>query len=238
MCLLQHKTQCSSTAFLLRHVTGNGDAINSARIRGVQAHLTADIFALWMRRFSLCCWNILPWKPSPICSILELLKGWVGVSEGGVNWTYFGILVGSKIFFSHEKKTWTMMGRNEHLAEWMMSHLYDSPESSIVQLVIIQPFVFQVPVNILSFSGYETLKVSCLFFDQWLVEDIIKDLFGSGFSQKLRRACYCWRCTCASAMCVLCAGLDADLLAVIPAFSRHPSLKHLMLGKNFNIKGR
>uniref|UniRef100_A0A3Q2DWB2 Capping protein regulator and myosin 1 linker 3 n=1 Tax=Cyprinodon variegatus TaxID=28743 RepID=A0A3Q2DWB2_CYPVA len=33
-------------------------------------------------------------------------------------------------------------------------------------------------------------------------------------------------------------GLDADLLAVIPAFSRHPSLKHLMLGKNFNIKGR
>lgn len=37
---------------------------------------------------------------------------------------------------------------------------------------------------------------------------------------------------------VLCAGLDADLLAVIPAFSRHPSLKHLMLGKNFNIKGR
>uniref|UniRef100_A0A3B5LL88 Capping protein regulator and myosin 1 linker 3 n=1 Tax=Xiphophorus couchianus TaxID=32473 RepID=A0A3B5LL88_9TELE len=32
--------------------------------------------------------------------------------------------------------------------------------------------------------------------------------------------------------------LDADLLAVIPAFSRHPSLKHLMLGKNFNIKGK
>lgn len=40
-------------------------------------------------------------------------------------------------------------------------------------------------------------------------------------------------------MCDGCvAGLDADLLAVIPAFSRHPSLKHLMLGKNFNIKGR
>lgn len=40
-------------------------------------------------------------------------------------------------------------------------------------------------------------------------------------------------------MCYCCvAGLDADLLAVIPAFSRHPSLKHLMLGKNFNIKGR
>lgn len=34
------------------------------------------------------------------------------------------------------------------------------------------------------------------------------------------------------------AALDADLLAVIPAFSRHPSLKNLMLGKNFNIKGR
>ncbi|KAM6948637.1 capping protein, Arp2/3 and myosin-I linker protein 3 [Aplochiton taeniatus] len=33
-------------------------------------------------------------------------------------------------------------------------------------------------------------------------------------------------------------GLDADLVAVIPAFSRHPSLKHLLLGKNFNIKGR
>lgn len=32
--------------------------------------------------------------------------------------------------------------------------------------------------------------------------------------------------------------MDADLLAVIPAFSHHPSLKHLMLGKNFNIKGR
>lgn len=32
--------------------------------------------------------------------------------------------------------------------------------------------------------------------------------------------------------------MDADLLAVVPAFSRHPSLKHLMLGKNFNIKGR
>lgn len=40
-------------------------------------------------------------------------------------------------------------------------------------------------------------------------------------------------------ICDCCvAGLDADLLAVIPAFSRHPSLKHLMLGKNFNIKGR
>lgn len=43
---------------------------------------------------------------------------------------------------------------------------------------------------------------------------------------------------CSEVFAVLCAGLDADLLAVIPAFSRHPSLKHLMLGKNFNIKGR
>ncbi|GAA6106290.1 capping protein, Arp2/3 and myosin-I linker protein 3 [Tachysurus ichikawai] len=32
--------------------------------------------------------------------------------------------------------------------------------------------------------------------------------------------------------------LDADLYSVIPAFSRHPSLKHLLLGKNFNVKGR
>uniref|UniRef100_A0A8C6P1T6 CARMIL C-terminal domain-containing protein n=1 Tax=Nothobranchius furzeri TaxID=105023 RepID=A0A8C6P1T6_NOTFU len=33
-------------------------------------------------------------------------------------------------------------------------------------------------------------------------------------------------------------GLDADLLTVLPALSRHPSLKHLHLGKNFNIKSR
>ncbi|XP_029988254.1 capping protein, Arp2/3 and myosin-I linker protein 3-like isoform X2 [Sphaeramia orbicularis] len=33
-------------------------------------------------------------------------------------------------------------------------------------------------------------------------------------------------------------GLDADLLMVLPALSRHPSLKHLHLGKNFNIKNR
>ncbi|XP_032381837.1 capping protein, Arp2/3 and myosin-I linker protein 3 isoform X3 [Etheostoma spectabile] len=33
-------------------------------------------------------------------------------------------------------------------------------------------------------------------------------------------------------------GLDADLLTVLPALSRHPSLKHLYLGKNFNIKNR
>lgn len=32
--------------------------------------------------------------------------------------------------------------------------------------------------------------------------------------------------------------MDADLLSVLPAFARHPSVKHLMLGKNFNIKGR
>lgn len=38
-------------------------------------------------------------------------------------------------------------------------------------------------------------------------------------------------------MCVL-TGLDADLLTVLPALSRHPSLKHLHLGKNFNIKNR
>ncbi|XP_061744135.1 LOW QUALITY PROTEIN: capping protein, Arp2/3 and myosin-I linker protein 3-like [Nerophis ophidion] len=33
-------------------------------------------------------------------------------------------------------------------------------------------------------------------------------------------------------------GLDADLLTVLPALSRQPSLKHLHLGKNFNIKNR
>ncbi|XP_049588264.1 capping protein, Arp2/3 and myosin-I linker protein 3 isoform X3 [Syngnathus scovelli] len=33
-------------------------------------------------------------------------------------------------------------------------------------------------------------------------------------------------------------GLDADLLTVLPALSRHHSLKHLHLGKNFNIKNR
>ncbi|XP_047192909.1 capping protein, Arp2/3 and myosin-I linker protein 3-like isoform X4 [Scophthalmus maximus] len=33
-------------------------------------------------------------------------------------------------------------------------------------------------------------------------------------------------------------GLDADLLTVLPSLSRHPSLKHLNLGKNFNIKHR
>ncbi|XP_036438243.1 capping protein, Arp2/3 and myosin-I linker protein 3-like [Colossoma macropomum] len=33
-------------------------------------------------------------------------------------------------------------------------------------------------------------------------------------------------------------GFDADLLIVLPALSRHPSLRHLHLGKNFNIKSR
>ncbi|XP_028856749.1 capping protein, Arp2/3 and myosin-I linker protein 3-like [Denticeps clupeoides] len=33
-------------------------------------------------------------------------------------------------------------------------------------------------------------------------------------------------------------GLDADLLSILPALSRHPYLKHLHLGKNFNIKNR
>ncbi|XP_029002715.1 capping protein, Arp2/3 and myosin-I linker protein 3-like [Betta splendens] len=33
-------------------------------------------------------------------------------------------------------------------------------------------------------------------------------------------------------------GLDADLLTVLPALSRHASLRHLHLGKNFNIKNR
>uniref|UniRef100_A0A3P9H7J4 CARMIL pleckstrin homology domain-containing protein n=1 Tax=Oryzias latipes TaxID=8090 RepID=A0A3P9H7J4_ORYLA len=34
------------------------------------------------------------------------------------------------------------------------------------------------------------------------------------------------------------AGLDADLLTLLPALSRHPSLKHLHMGRNFNIKNR
>ncbi|XP_029970261.1 capping protein, Arp2/3 and myosin-I linker protein 3 [Salarias fasciatus] len=46
------------------------------------------------------------------------------------------------------------------------------------------------------------------------------------------------RVSCVGTLDISDNGLDADLLAVIPAFSRHPSLKHLMLGKNFNIKGR
>ncbi|TWW72980.1 myosin-I linker protein 3 [Takifugu flavidus] len=46
------------------------------------------------------------------------------------------------------------------------------------------------------------------------------------------------RVSCVGTLDVSDNGLDADLLAVIPAFSRHSSLKHLMLGKNFNIKGR
>uniref|UniRef100_A0A3P8UU47 Capping protein, Arp2/3 and myosin-I linker protein 3-like n=1 Tax=Cynoglossus semilaevis TaxID=244447 RepID=A0A3P8UU47_CYNSE len=33
-------------------------------------------------------------------------------------------------------------------------------------------------------------------------------------------------------------GFDADMITVLPALSRHPSLKHLHLGKNFNIKHR
>uniref|UniRef100_A0A8C2K6C2 Capping protein regulator and myosin 1 linker 3 n=1 Tax=Cyprinus carpio TaxID=7962 RepID=A0A8C2K6C2_CYPCA len=46
------------------------------------------------------------------------------------------------------------------------------------------------------------------------------------------------RVSCISTLDISDNGLDADLLCVIPAFSRHPSLKHLLLGKNFNIKGR
>ncbi|XP_031710329.1 capping protein, Arp2/3 and myosin-I linker protein 3 isoform X2 [Anarrhichthys ocellatus] len=46
------------------------------------------------------------------------------------------------------------------------------------------------------------------------------------------------RVSCVGTLDISDNGLDADLLAVIPAFSRHPSLKHLMLGKNFNVKGR
>ncbi|XP_028329316.1 capping protein, Arp2/3 and myosin-I linker protein 3 isoform X2 [Gouania willdenowi] len=46
------------------------------------------------------------------------------------------------------------------------------------------------------------------------------------------------RVSCVGTFDISDNGLDADLLAVIPALSRHPSLKNLMLGRNFNIKGR
>ncbi|KAL0966343.1 hypothetical protein UPYG_G00294110 [Umbra pygmaea] len=46
------------------------------------------------------------------------------------------------------------------------------------------------------------------------------------------------RVSCISTLDISDNGLDADLLGVIPACSRHPSLKHLLLGKNFNNKGR
>ncbi|KAJ8011753.1 hypothetical protein DPEC_G00061540 [Dallia pectoralis] len=46
------------------------------------------------------------------------------------------------------------------------------------------------------------------------------------------------RVGCISTLDISDNGLDADLMGIIPAFSRHPSLKHLLLGKNFNIKGR
>uniref|UniRef100_A0AAR2JSM6 CARMIL C-terminal domain-containing protein n=1 Tax=Pygocentrus nattereri TaxID=42514 RepID=A0AAR2JSM6_PYGNA len=48
--------------------------------------------------------------------------------------------------------------------------------------------------------------------------------------------CLCmWVCICVD---VACVWFDADLLIVLPALSRHPSLRHLHLGKNFNIKSR
>ncbi|XP_048867473.1 capping protein, Arp2/3 and myosin-I linker protein 3 isoform X2 [Brienomyrus brachyistius] len=46
------------------------------------------------------------------------------------------------------------------------------------------------------------------------------------------------RVTCISALDISDNGLDGDLLSVLAAFSRHPSLKHLLLGKNFNVKSR
>ncbi|XP_072297074.1 capping protein, Arp2/3 and myosin-I linker protein 3 isoform X2 [Eucyclogobius newberryi] len=46
------------------------------------------------------------------------------------------------------------------------------------------------------------------------------------------------RVSCVGTLDISDNGLEADMLAVVPAFSHHPSLKHLMLGKNFNIKGR
>lgn len=50
--------------------------------------------------------------------------------------------------------------------------------------------------------------------------------------------CLSGACACVRVSVFVWTGLDADLLAVLPALSRHPSLKHLHLGKNFNIKNR
>ncbi|KAJ8387626.1 hypothetical protein AAFF_G00151760 [Aldrovandia affinis] len=46
------------------------------------------------------------------------------------------------------------------------------------------------------------------------------------------------RVSCIGTLDISDNGLDADLLSVLPSLSRHPSLKHLLLGKNFNIKSR
>ncbi|MFT7800129.1 capping protein, Arp2/3 and myosin-I linker protein 3 [Arapaima gigas] len=46
------------------------------------------------------------------------------------------------------------------------------------------------------------------------------------------------RVSCISTLDISDNGLDGDLLPVITALSRHPSLKHLLLGKNFNVKSR
>ncbi|KAM3620063.1 uncharacterized protein V6R79_017685 [Siganus canaliculatus] len=46
------------------------------------------------------------------------------------------------------------------------------------------------------------------------------------------------RVSCIATLDISDNGLDADLLTVLPALSRHPSLKHLHLGKNFNLKNR
>ncbi|CAL8322759.1 unnamed protein product [Arctogadus glacialis] len=46
------------------------------------------------------------------------------------------------------------------------------------------------------------------------------------------------RVACVGTLDISDNGLDGDMLVVLPSFSRHPSLKHLLLGKNFNVKGR
>lgn len=126
-------------------------------------------------------------------------------------------------------------------------HWHDSSEIVRFFLVKYHLFWFNTLVNILSCSlmfrmCQSTKKVSCLFSCViGIYKDVIKHLLGSGLSQRapysvvlLALHFYSSDVCCV----VLFAGLDADMLAVIPAFSRHPSLKHLMLGKNFNIKGR
>uniref|UniRef100_A0A8C9RQ31 Capping protein regulator and myosin 1 linker 3 n=1 Tax=Scleropages formosus TaxID=113540 RepID=A0A8C9RQ31_SCLFO len=46
------------------------------------------------------------------------------------------------------------------------------------------------------------------------------------------------RVSCIGTLDISDNGLDADLLPVVTALSRHPSLKHLLVGKNFNVKSR
>lgn len=138
---------------------------------------------------------------------------------------YFGISVGSEFLFQSRPRD--INGASKagavRLADLMMSHWFDSPE--IVSCKVkIGFFHFNTSVIITNNNKFSpNFKPESCDFPQVFCSSVV----------------FHCRCCWTTAMCVgLCAGLDGDLLAVIPAFSRHPSLKHLMLGKNFNIKGR